>query len=276
MNRHNLNLLALDFLKGMPPDDLEKWPVPLAVADLYVHLKDWRKVESLTKDANWRHGDFLRHAYLARALRGQEKPAAVEREWAIAQKQASGQAESLVTLARLAADWNWQKETLELLWMLTKYPEKERDALQELYQRSIDTEDTVGLYRVLVRLIEIEPNDSRLQNNLAQVSLLLNADVERAQKMAVELYRKDGANPAYASTYAFALLTKGDRAGALRVMSELNESQLREPSVAVYYGVVLATSGNSAKAREYLKIAATGKLLPEERQLIARTESSLK
>jgi predicted Zn-dependent protease len=276
MNRHNLNLLALDFLKGMPPDDLEKWPVPLAVADLYVHLKDWRKVESLTKDANWRQGDFLRHAYLARALRGQEKPAGVEREWAIAQKQASGQAESLVTLARLAADWNWQKETLELLWMLTKYPEKERDALQELYQRSIDTEDTVGLYRVLVRLIEIEPNDSRLQNNLAQVSLLLNADVERAQKMAVELYRKDGANPAYASTYAFALLTKGDRAGALRVMSQLNESQLREPSVAVYYGVVLATSGNSAKAREYLKIAATGKLLPEERQLIARTESSLK
>ncbi|HYR22367.1 MAG TPA: hypothetical protein VEP30_05530 [Chthoniobacterales bacterium] len=276
MNRNNLNLLALDFLKGMPPDDLGKWPVPLAVADLYVHLKEWRKVESLTKDANWRQGDFLRHAYLARALRGQEKPAAVEREWAIAQKQASGQAESLVTLARLAADWNWQKETLELLWMLTKYPEKERDALQELYQRSIDTEDTVGLHRVLVRLAEIDPDDSRLQNNLAQVSLLLNADVERAQKMAAELYRKERSNPAYASTYAFALLTTGDRAGALRVMTELNESQLREPSVAVYYGVILAASGNSDKAREYLKLAATAKLLPEERQLLARTESSLK
>jgi Flp pilus assembly protein TadD len=276
MNRNNLNLLALDFLKGVPPDDLEKWPVPLAVADLYAHLKDWRKLESLTKDTNWHQGDFLRHAYLARALRGQGKPVEVEREWATAQKQASGQAELLATLARTAADWNWQKETLELLWMLTKYPEKQRDALQELYQRYIDTEDTAGLHRVLVRLAEIDPDDSRLQNNLAHVSLLLNADVERAQKMAAELYRKESSNPAYASTYAFALLTKGDRAGALRVISQLTESQLREPSVAAYYGIVLAASGDSNKAREYLKFAATAKLLPEERHLLARTESSLK
>ena len=276
MNRNNLNLLVLDFLKGVPPDELEKWPVPLAAADLYAHLKDWRKLESLIKDADWRQGDFLRHAYLARALRGQEKPVEAEREWATAQKQASGQTELLATLARATADWNWQRETLELLWMLTKYPEKQRDALQELYQRYIDTEDTAGLHRVLVRLAEIDPDDSRLQNNLAHVSLLLNADVERAQKMAAELYRKERSNPAYVSTYAFALLTKGDRAGALRVISELTESQLREPSVAAYYGVVLAASGNSDKARAYLKFAATAKLLPEERQLLARTESSLK
>jgi predicted Zn-dependent protease len=113
-----------------------------------------------------------------------------------------------------------------------------------------------------------------MQNNLAQVSLLLNADVERARKLAAELYRKQGSNPAYASTYAFALFSKGDTNGALKVMSALPEEQLRDPSLAAYYGIILAAAGDAAKAREYLKIGASARLLPEEKALLAKAEGT--
>jgi hypothetical protein len=59
-------------------------------------------------------------------------------------------------------------------------------------------------------------------------------------------------------------------------MNGLNGAQLHEPSLAAYYGVFLAAAGYTAKAREYLKVAASAKLLPEESALLAKAESSLK
>jgi Flp pilus assembly protein TadD len=179
-------------------------------------------------------------------------------------------------LSRAVSHWDWQKETLELLWALTKHPETQFEALEALYQRYTEAADTPGLHRVLVRLAELMPEDARIQNNLAQVSLLLNVDVQRARKLAADLYSKEGSNPGYASTYAFALYTKGDLNGALEVMNGLNGAQLHEPSLAAYYGIFLAAAGYTAKAREYLKVAASAKLLPEESALLAKAESSLK
>jgi Flp pilus assembly protein TadD len=120
------------------------------------------------------------------------------------------------------------------------------------------------------------PEDARIQNNLAQISLLLNVDVRRARKLAAELYRKEGSNPGYASTYAFALYTNGDSKGALKIMNGLNENQLHEPSLAAYYGVFLAAAGDTARAQEYLRLGTSAKLLPEENALIAKAQSSLK
>jgi hypothetical protein len=276
MAANGLSLLAIDFAHTLPNEVMSKWPVPLAMADTYVKLADWVGLEAQVKNTNWGQFDFLRRGYLALGLRKQDKRAAAEHEWASAQKEASSQAQHLSMLARAASDWRWQGETFELLWLLTKHPEKQLEALQELYQRYADAGDSTGLYRVLVRLAEIEPEDMRVQNNLAQVSLLLNADVERARKLSAELYRKEGSNAAYASTYAFGLYTKGDSNGALKVMNGLGESQLQEPSLAAYYGVILAAAGDKAKAREYLKLGAAAKLLPEEKELVAKAESTVK
>jgi len=100
--------------------------------------------------------------------------------------------------------------------------------------------------------------------------------VERAGKTAAEVYLKEPSNPAYASTYAFALYMKGDADEGLKIMDRLSESQLSNPSLAIYYGILLAAGGENEKAKKYLGLAESGKLLPEERALIARTEDSLK
>ena len=45
---------------------------------------------------------------------------------------------------------------------------------------------------------------------------------------------------------------------------------LRVPSVAAYYGIVLMATGDKAKAREFLELGQKATLLPEERTLLAR------
>jgi hypothetical protein len=276
MSTNQSNLLALDFLKGLPQTITQTWPIPLTVAEIHAKLSDWAGLEASVKNVQWGQFEFLRHAYLTLAFRKQDHPAAAEREWSVAQKAASSEPLFLATLARTTNGWGWQNETVELLWALTKHPQKQLEALNELYQRYADSQDTTGLYRVLLRLAEIEPSDLTIQNNLAQISLLLNVDLERARKIAADVYRKERSKPGYASTYAFALYTKGDVSGALKVMNELSPDELKDPPIAVYYGVFLASSGNNEQAEEYLKLASAAKLLSEEKELVRKAANSLK
>jgi len=274
MSRNNLNLVALDYLKNLPADTLNKWPVPLAIAELYERLKDWRKLEQITKNANWRQGEFIRHAYLARALRAQDKLAAAEHEWAAAVKEASAQSSSAMALMRTTADWKWEKEMVELLWTLTNDPEKQKEAIQELYRYYERSSDTQGLYRVLVRWAELDPADLDVQNNLAQIGLLLDANPDDARKVAADLHQKAPSNPAYTATYAYSLLTKGFPKEAAKAMSSLTADQLRDPAISAYYGICLAAV-HDEKAREFLTAGQQAPLLPEEKKLIEKAFASL-
>jgi Flp pilus assembly protein TadD len=123
--------------------------------------------------------------------------------------------------------------------------------------------------------MEVAPDDATIANNFAQVSLLLDADPERARKIAAELVGKQASNPNYVSTYAFALYKHGDVAEALQAFGRLTEEQLQVPAIAGYYGIILAAAGEKEKARQYLERGAKAFLLPEERALLAKAEASL-
>lgn len=275
MTRNGMNAEAGEFSKSLPDDAASKWPVPLAMSEAQAQAKNWIELERLTREKDWSGYDFLRRAYVARALRGQEKQLAAEQELAAAEKEAAGNPQAISLLIQTMADWGWQKEATDLLWTLTKNPETRMPALQTLYTHYTKVADTSGLYRTLSKLAELNPKDNALQNNLAQVSLLLGADLDHARKVAADLAAQEPANSGYLSTYAFGLLTKGDVKGALRVMDGLKEEQLLEPSVATYYGLVLAAAGEKEKARTFLKRSADATLLPEEKALVSKATSSL-
>jgi thioredoxin-like negative regulator of GroEL len=274
MAMNNLSLLALDYSKSLPAESLRNWPVPLALADAYVRLRDWQNLEAGTAKANWGRFEFLRHAYLARALREQDKPAAAEHEWSAAVKDATS-SESLVLLIQPVSEWGWENETTDLLWALSKRPEKQKDAFVALYQHYAKTMDTQGLYRVLVRLSELDSTNLNIQNNLAQVSLLLNANPEKARRSAADVYHKSPTNPAYMTTYAYSLLTQGNAKEALRIMSSLSEEQLSDPTIGAYYGICLAALRDE-KARDFLKAGQQAMLLPEEKKLIDNALANLR
>ena len=269
MSLKNLSLLALDFAKTLPAEVQEKWPVPLALAEVRVQLKDWRQLELAAENAQWGRFEFLRHAYLARALRAQDKPAAAEHEWAAAMKGASDQSESLLLLVRPVSEWGWEAETTDILWGLSKHPEKQKEAFLALYQHYAKAADTQGLYRVLVRLSELDSTNLNVENNLAQIALLLNANPEEARRLAADVYHKSPSNPAYMTTFAYSLLTQGDTKNAARIMRTLTEDQLADPTISVYYGICLAAAKDE-KARAYLDFGKKANLLPEEKALIEK------
>lgn len=273
MARNNMNLLALDYIRNLPAESLRTWPVPLAIADIHVRLREWKDLEAATTKTSWGRFDFLRHTYLTRALRELNKTVEAEREWNAALKDATT-SESLVLLIQAVSDWNWQEETADLLWTLSKHPEKQKDALVALYQQYAKAADTQGLYRVLVRLLELDSGNLNVQNNLAQVSLLLNANPEEARRAAAEVYHKAPTNPAYITTYAYSLLSQGNAREALRIMSSLSEEQLSDPTISTYYGIFLAANGDE-KARPYLEFGKQANLLPEEKALIDKAYASL-
>ena len=117
----------------------------------------------------------------------------------------------------LFGQWGWQNETLELLWALSKTHQTRLEALQLLYQHYARTGDTGGVYRVLLRSAEIAPDDLTMQNNLAQVSLLLDADPERARKIAADLAQeRAGERRLRLHLCLFALCARRDRGGAYK------------------------------------------------------------
>jgi Tfp pilus assembly protein PilF len=276
MNKNQLSLLAIDFAKGLPNESVNKWPVPVVLADSYARLNDWPALERLTKDANWGDFDFMRHACLARAWRGLGKDVAAQTEWNVAAREASTQSDRLSSLAQTVSDWGWDAETIELLWALTKFAEKKTDALRNLYLRYAAANDTQGLYRVLLRMSESDSSDLDAKNNLAQVSLLLNAEPAYGRKLAEEVYRQKSSNALYATTYAYALYSKGDLSGAMKVMQNLTEEQLQQPAVSAYYGIFLAASGQWEKARPYLERGEKARLLPEEKALLDQAKRRVK
>ncbi|CAA9268802.1 MAG: hypothetical protein AVDCRST_MAG42-3318 [uncultured Chthoniobacterales bacterium] len=273
MSNHN-PADAVRFATTLQPELAAKWPVPLAVAEAYTKAQDWAGLHGAVSGSDWAAFEFLRRAYLARALRSQQQQTAGDHEWAQAQKAAAENPQALLMLARTVSGWAWQNETLELLWALSKTHETRMEALQLLYQHYAKTGDTGGVYRVLLRSTEIVPDDLTVQNNFAQVSLLIEANPDRARKIAAELAKKEPTNAAFVSTYAFSLYARGEIEPALQAVESLTPEQLEAPPIAAYYGMILAAAGQKEKAQRYLERGAQAFLLPEEKALLAKAESA--
>ena len=114
------------------------------------------------------------------------------------------------------------------------------------------------------------------QNNLAQLSLLLNVNPEHAHELAEKLHQKDPTNPVFTSTYGFSLYVKGRSQQAVKVMSELKPDDLHRPAIAAYYGIFLVAAGDKSKAAEYLERGSEAPLLPEEKLLLANARNKIK
>lgn len=274
MAQNKLNLLALDYVKTLPEPVLQRWPVPAALADIYVRLNDWHKLDALVRTANWGDFDFLRHAFFARALQEQDDPAGREREWGAALKGARATAEGANVLMRTISEWRWQNEMVDVLWALSSQRDKQNEAFLTLYRYYANAGDTRGLYKVLARLYEVDSENRDVENNLAQISLLLHVDVDQARRLANDVYKAAPNNAAYATTYAYSLMRDGDVAAALRVMNSLTETQLRDPSISAYYGIVLAETG-AQRAIDFLERGRAAALLPEEKEAVDKALTRL-
>ena len=275
LNTHAMSEEAVTWSKKLPAESLGQHPVPVALADAYISTRDWSNLERLTRNSSWGEMDFLRMALRARAFREMGDMAKFTAEWNEAVKKVTPNGEKVEKLWKTADKWGWRGEAIALLWLGAKDSTRGEAALRTLYDYFVQSGDTQNLYRVLLHLQEMRPNDRDILNNVAQVSLLLGLNTERGHTIARDIYEKEPKNPTYVSTYAFALYLRDEAPKALKLFAALSAAQLREPTIALYYGIILAATGDGDRAAEFLDLGQKARLLPEEKALLEKARRSL-
>ena len=271
LNGNQLAAQAIAWATKLPADRTAPAPVGVALADAFIAVKDWPALETLATTAKWEELDFLRPAYQARALHEiqqlQLNPR-VKALWQDAVARARTRPDRLEMLANLAIQWGWRRESEETWWVIANGTAGAQPALTVLYNFYSRSTNTPGMQRTLERMLELNPADVLTKNNLAVVNLLLNLKPSLTYRLGQEIYDHSPTNASFASTYAFSLHRQNKNAAALAVLGKLGESELSKPSIAAYYGTILAADGQFEKAKPYLTLAATAKLLPEELQMV--------
>ncbi len=265
---------ALAWLHTFPLSTQTNQPAALQIAQCQTALKDWRSLQATLSKQFWGDLELVRHAYLARAMRGQDLLDSSKTEWEQALKAANGTKEGMVMLLRMAAVWDWGSESEELLWSIfNRYP-AEKWAFQTLLQVLYNTGRTRPLMTLFSQESKRNPADLSLKNNLAMTAMLLEAQELKPFDLAREVYEKAPTNSSFVGTYAFSLHLQKKNAEALQLMQKIPAKDLERPSTAGYYGVILTASGNKQKAKPYLDLAAKGPMLPEEKKLFDRARSA--
>jgi len=264
---------ALDWLLRLPPEFTRQGLVPIAIAEAYAGLGQWKELEGYLRGRSWPSLDHIRFAMMALADAKQSKDQHDSVAWRSAIQLAASSPDALNTLARLASTWGWQERTVDLLWFAAqRYPDQlwPITSLSDVYAGQ---GNTAGMRRVAKAAYDRNPNDKLACNNYAILSLLLDADTVPAGKYAAELFTADPQNPVFASTYAFSLYKQGRAKDGVKILNDLPPATLDAPAMATYYGILLAASGDPAAAKHYLDQSAKAFLLPEEKALVARAKT---
>jgi tetratricopeptide (TPR) repeat protein len=270
---HNSAAAALAWLQTLPEKTLSSPAARLMTAECRTAVGDWPGLQTSLEKQNWAELDFIRHAFLTRALRGQGLTVSATGEWEQALRAANGQKQSLIMLLRLAGQWNYVSDAEGILWTIVNQFPEERWAYQTLVKVLVAGGRTRSLMQLFSQEVKRSPSDFATKNNLAMLALLLDAQELKPTELAQEVYQKSPTNSSFASTYAFSLYLRKRNVEALAVMQRLDARQLQNPEVSGYYGLILKANGRAAEAKTYLDLATKAALLPEERKLMeaART-----
>ena len=270
MQMNGLLSESLDWLTDLPVAMLDKQPVQMALAQGYLQSANWPSLRDTASRGNWGTLEFLRFALVFRAWSQLGAESVADSNWSAAMGEAANRPEAMAKLLELAENWHLKHEREDLLQQMVQESPHQPWARQKLEQLYFDSGNTLGLHELYAILNARSPDDITVKNDLAATALLLKIDLREACHAAAAAYAADPTNPTEASTYAFALHLQGRDKQGLAVLKSLSPAELSQPSVALYYGVLLAATGKTAQATSWLQIAQSkGRLLPEEQQLLA-------
>lgn len=270
MNRNNCAKEVPALLPRIPAEIASQPPVDIAIADSYAVAENWDKLQATLEASKWLHMEYVRFATLAWAFEKKGDVTAATANWKQALSAAGEAGDRVETLAKAALAWGWELRAEEALWNLTSGAHCPTWALQTLWARSLKRSDTTRLHKLSKLMLNTKPKDVTTRNNYIFLSLLLRLNEGSPHAAAEALWKENPTNPAVVSTYALSRFQIGSPRLGAQAMEKLKPEQLREPSIAVYYGHLLIASKRGAKAAEFLKLSAGWPLLPEEKTLFER------
>jgi len=275
MNENQLTGQVLQWSETFSATEWASPQVCAAVAFAALSARDWPRLQALTGPGNWTGLEHIHAALHARALREQGDLGGSNKSWTDAYNAAAKLPHSAVELARLTAEWGWDDESAELFKAAIDDPALGPAAARAVLPYLARKKDTKELWRATGKLHEADPKNDVLTNNFAMYSLLLRKDLSRACELAQTVAARHPRDPAYVSTQAYALHYLGKTAEAIDAMNTLDPMVLTAPDSAAYYGIFLAAKGDFPKAAQFLDLAATANLLPEESELVRTARNAV-
>jgi predicted Zn-dependent protease len=271
MNQNDLASRALKWSEKLPDDLTTHPPAAVAIAASLALTKNWSRLKRWTRTGSWGDDEYLRLAYRAYGLRGGRRGRAegeFDALWNSAEETAAANPDHQLALARLASKWDLPEEAGTLWLEVAKRSTARREALDALYKLYRQANDLPNLLLTAQRLHEISPEEAALTADAARFALLLGRKTEEGRTLAGQAYRKAPNDPAVVVTYAFALYRAGRTGEGLEVLQKLSAEQLRDPHVAVYAALLYDGQNLREAADQYLALARTDQLFPEEKQLL--------
>jgi len=258
-------------------DEMQKHSLILmGRAESYLAARDWKNFDEWLGRTDWKDLNYMKLAFQGIST-FQLKNAGYDEKWKQAVDACERKSDRLIVLGKLGIKWGLVKEGIQIYWTLSNDPKQRKQAFSVLSRLYKIQNDTLGLYRVSERKRHLDLKDSANNNNFALLSLLLNTNVSLAYDLARESYLAQPTNHNITSTYAFALHHEGKGGRGLKLLEGFSEERLNDPTIAAYYGILLAEVGQSNLAKRYLQVAIKGDLLPEEQTLLkqARAKAGL-
>ena len=273
MNQHELAMMVSEWSGTLQRDIIGVPPVCVAVADAYVRSSEWERLRKFLEDGVWPEMDYLRRAFLARALERLDDAEGGAREWkdGIAAARGAGDSrERLERMVRLAIGWGWDQRAQEVMWSLAGSPSCPRWMLDVLWQIAIGKSDTAQLQKLAGVLAQCDSKSITLRNNHAFYSLLVRSEDGDPHREAERLLKENAGDASIVVTRSLSLYQQGKTAEALALTGSLPDEELKKPQAALYHAIFLTAAGESAKAAGFLSVAQSRKMFPEEKTMLER------
>jgi hypothetical protein len=271
MNRNGFARDVPALIPKIRAEFISRPPVSIAVADSYAVSKNWPELQKALQGTNWNHLDYVRLATLSWAVDQVGDRTSSLGIWRSAVTAAEGRLDRLETLARAAIAWGREDRAEEVLWNITALSiQSPTWVVQTLWAKSLKRGDTDRLRQLARFMLQANPKSVAARNNYIFLSLLKRTEEGSPHQAAEALYKENPVDASVVSTYALSLFLLSRPRAATEVMETLPAAKLREPSIAIYYGIFLAGAKRTLKAEEYLALGERWPLLPEEEAILER------
>jgi cytochrome c-type biogenesis protein CcmH/NrfG len=236
-------------------------------AESMLALGKWADLEAHLKAALWPNGEYLRHTLLAYSYRARGRAVDFGNSWKTAVDAVGTDLPKIRDLLQRTEQWKWPEERYDVIWKLFAVLPTNTTVQQALIVAEKRAGRTGNLNKIFSRIVDVEPGDALAKNNFAYTSLLLDANVTRANSIIQQLVQTMPKNPFIVTTYAFSLFKQQKYDEALAKLETLTPTELSIPDRVLLRAVFLAHTGQSDRALEMLRGIDLKPFLPEEQQL---------
>ena len=271
MNGNGMSAEVLRWVEKLPAEKTANPPPAIDVADAFTAQKNWSHLRRWTKGTNWGDSEYLRLAYQAYAKQ-QSRQEGIDAEsvslWHDAERACEENPEHEIRLARLASKWNLPSRAEQLWLRVAHNPLSRREALDALFEIYRASNDLPNLYLTAMRLHDTSPEEPLIAAEYARLSIILDRNQSEGQRVAKQALDQAPTEPPCVVAQALSLSAQGRTSEGIAVLQKLPPEKLHDARVALYLAVLLLTDGKADAAHEFIDVANSGFVFPEEKKLL--------